>query len=145
MGDLFILTALKINDCCHKENLTAMICILCEDSCDEVKTYFSPFTETVQGCRGKTNVPFCKHTLYTEWISRMLKTPYFSSVQFCHSVMTNYLWPHGLKHSQSLLKLMYNESVMPSNHLILCHPVLLPPSIFPSIRVFSSESVLHIR
>ena len=37
------------------------------------------------------------------------------------------------------------ESVMPSNHLILCHPLLLPPSIFPSIRVFSSESVLHIR
>ena len=37
------------------------------------------------------------------------------------------------------------ESVMPSNHLILCHPLLLPPSIFPSIRVFSSESILHIR
>ena len=37
------------------------------------------------------------------------------------------------------------ESVMPSNHLILCHPFLLPPSIFPSIRVFSNESVLHIR
>ena len=37
------------------------------------------------------------------------------------------------------------ESLMPSNHLILCHPLLLPPSIFPSIRVFSNESVLHIR
>ena len=47
--------------------------------------------------------------------------------------------------SQSLLKLMPIESVMPSNHLILCHPLLLPPSIFPSIRVFSSEPVLHIR
>ena len=47
--------------------------------------------------------------------------------------------------SQSLLKLMSIESVMPSNHLILCHPLLLPPSIFPSIRVFSNESVLHIR
>ena len=45
--------------------------------------------------------------------------------------------------SQSLLKLMSIELVMPSNHLILCHPLLLPPSIFPSIRVFSSESVLH--
>ena len=45
----------------------------------------------------------------------------------------------------SLLKLMDIESVMPSNHLIPCHPLLLPPSIFPSIRVFSSESVLHIR
>ena len=48
-------------------------------------------------------------------------------------------------HSRSLLKLMSIESVMPSNHLILCHPILLPPSIFPSIRVFSNESVLRIR
>ena len=47
--------------------------------------------------------------------------------------------------SQSLLKLMSIESVIPSNHLILCHPILLPPSIFPSIRVFSNESVLHIK
>ena len=46
---------------------------------------------------------------------------------------------------QSLFKLMSIELVMPSNHLILCHPLLLPPSIFPSIRVFSSESVLHNR
>ena len=51
----------------------------------------------------------------------------------------------SLTHSQSLLKLMSIESVMPSNHLILCCPLLLPPSIFPSIRVFSNESVLHIR
>ena len=47
--------------------------------------------------------------------------------------------------SQSLLKLMSTELVMPSNHLILCHPLLLLPSIFPRIRVFSSESVLPIR
>ena len=47
--------------------------------------------------------------------------------------------------SQSLLKLISIKSVMPSNHLILCHPFLLLPSIFPSIRVFSSESALHIR
>ena len=46
---------------------------------------------------------------------------------------------------QSLLKLMSIESVMPSNHLILCHPFPLPPSIFPSIRVFSNESLLCIR
>ena len=45
----------------------------------------------------------------------------------------------------SLLKFMSTESVMPSNHLILCRPLLLPPSIFPSIGVFSSESTLHIR
>ena len=47
--------------------------------------------------------------------------------------------------SQSLLRLMSIESVMSSNHLILCHPLLLLSSVFPSIRVFSSESVLHIK
>ena len=74
------------------------------------------------------------------------------SVQFSCSVVSNFLWPNGPQHarppcpsnSRSLLKLMSTESVMPSNHLILCHP-LLPPSIFPSIRVFSNESVLPIR
>ena len=50
-----------------------------------------------------------------------------------------------ITNSWSLLKLMSIESVMPSNHLIVCHPLLLRPSVFPSIRVFSSESVLHIR
>ena len=74
----------------------------------------------------------------------------FSSVsQSCPT-----LWPHGLPHarllcpspnSQSLFKLMSVESVMPSNPLIRCHPLLLLPSIFPSIRVFSNESGLRIR
>ena len=50
-----------------------------------------------------------------------------------------------ITNSQSLLKLMSVELVMPSKHLILYHPFLLLPSIFPSIRVFSNESVLHIR
>ena len=77
-----------------------------------------------------------------------------SSVQFSCSVMSDSLQPHGLQHarppcpitnSRSLLKLMYIEAVMPSNHLILCRPHLLLSSIFPSIRVFSNESALHIR
>ena len=51
----------------------------------------------------------------------------------------------SITNSQSLLKVMSIESVMPSNHLILCHPLLLLPSIFRGIRVFSSESVLHNR
>ena len=51
----------------------------------------------------------------------------------------------SIANSQSLLKLMSNKSVMPSNHLTLCRPLLLPPSIFPRIRVFSNESALHIR
>ena len=51
----------------------------------------------------------------------------------------------SITNSQSLCKLMSTESLMPSNNLILCHPLLLPPSIFPSIRIFSRESALHIR
>ena len=51
----------------------------------------------------------------------------------------------SITNSRSLLKLMSIESLMPSNHLILCHPLLLLPSIFPSIRVFSNESILCIR
>ena len=75
-----------------------------------------------------------------------------SSVKFSHSLMSNSVTPCtaacqtslSITNSQSLLKLMLLESVMPSNHLILCHPLLLP-SIFPSIRVFSNESALHTR
>ena len=51
----------------------------------------------------------------------------------------------SITNTQSWLKLMSIELVMPSKHFILCHPLLLPPSIFPSMRVFSNESVLHIR
>ena len=66
---------------------------------------------------------------------QLFATPWTAPCQASLSIMN----------SQSLLKLMSIESVMPSNHLILCCPLLLPPSIFPSIRVFSNESVLHIR
>ena len=72
----------------------------------------------------------------------------FSSVQFSHSVVSDSatLWTAACQsNSWSLLKLMSIESVMSSNHLILCHPLLLPPSIFPSIRVFSNELALRIR
>ena len=51
----------------------------------------------------------------------------------------------SVTNSQSLLRIMSTDLMMPSNHLILCHPLLLLPSIFPSIRVFSSELVLHLR
>ena len=75
------------------------------------------------------------------------------SFNLVQSVMSDSLQPHrqeahqaslSITNSQSLLKLMSIESVMPSNHLILCRPLLLLPSIFHSIRVFSSESVLCI-
>ena len=74
--------------------------------------------------------------------------------QFSRSVMSDCLGPHGLQHARlpcplpssgACLKPTSIESVMPSNHLILCHPLLLLPSICPSIRVFSNESVLCIR
>ena len=76
----------------------------------------------------------------------------FSSVQLLSCVWlfaTPWTAAHqaslSITNSQNLLKLVSIELVMPSNHLILCHPLLLLPSIFPSIRVFSNESVLHIK
>ena len=81
------------------------------------------------------------------------KGRWLGSVQFSCSVVSNSATPWtaarqvslSIANSWSLLKLMSIESVMPSNHLILCCPLLLLPSILPSIRVFSNESVLHIR
>ena len=74
-----------------------------------------------------------------------------SKVQFSHVRIFATPWTEAhqaslsITNSWSLLKLMSIESVTPSNNFILCHPLLLPPSIFPSIRVFFNESVLHIR
>ena len=79
----------------------------------------------------------------------------FSPLQFNRPVVSNSLRPHehhaacqaslSITNSRSLPKLMSIELVMPSNHLILCHPLLLLSSIFPSIREFSNESALCIR
>jgi len=85
-------------------------------------------------------------------MSKRIQEGVFSSVQSLSRVWL-FATPWTAKHqaslsitnSWSLLRLMSIESVMPSNHLILCFPLLLLPSIFPSIRVFSNESVLHIR
>ena len=77
-----------------------------------------------------------------------------SSVQFSRSVVSDSLQTHESQHARPPCpsptpevypKLMSIESVMPSDHLILCHPLFLLPSIFPSIRVFSNESVLHTK
>ena len=77
----------------------------------------------------------------------------FSSVQFSCSVVSGSLRPHELQHarppcpspSPEVHSLMTIESVMPSSHLILCRPLFLLPPIPPSIRVFTNESILHIR
>ena len=83
---------------------------------------------------------------------RFRKCFFFSSVQSLSHIRL-FVTPRttarqaslSITNSQSLLKLVSTELVMPSNHLILCRPLLLLPSIFPSIRVFSNESALHIR
>ena len=91
-----------------------------------------------------------------EWLTELRKTHLFTRLSICCcycSVTQSLATPWTAAHqaslspaiSQSLLKLTSFESVMPSNHLVLCHLLLLLPSIFPSIRVFSKESALHIR
>ena len=79
----------------------------------------------------------------------LINRNFFSVAQacltLCDPVNSTLGFPISFTISWILLKLISIESVMPSNHLILCHSLLLPPSIFPSIRVFSNESVLHIR
>ena len=89
--------------------------------------------------------------------ARLLEFFWGNSVQFSSVLSLSRVWlivnpwtaarqaSLSITNSRSLLKLMSIESVMPFNHFILCHPLLLPPSIFPSIRVFSNESVLCIR
>ena len=94
----------------------------------------------------KKNLPACRNFCQVAKFA----APF---LQFSHSVMSDTVTPWtaalqaslSLTNSRSLLKLMCIKSVIPSNHLILCCPLLLLPSVFPSIRVFSSESVLRIR
>jgi len=86
-------------------------------------------------CKGLYFIPFF------EWFSLVAQ----SCLTLCDPIDCSMPGSLSITSSRSLLKLMSIESVMPSNHLILCHPLLLLSSIFPSIRVFSSESVLRIR
>ena len=88
---------------------------------------FSERSEVIQ-----LYLPFC--SVQSLSCVQLFATPWTAACQASLSITT----------SRSLLKLLSVESVMPSNHLILCHPLLLLPSIFPSIRVFSNESVLRI-
>ena len=109
-------------------------------------------THTVKLCRPKNegNLPICEKWMDLDSIL-LNEIKHFSSIQLLSCVrlfMTPGTAAHqaslSITNSQSLLKFTSIELVMPSNHLILCRPLLLLPSIFPSIRVFSSKSVLHI-
>ena len=81
--------------------------------------------------------------------SKDVKHQFSSVAQYCPTPCDSWTAAHqaslSITNSQILLKLMSIESVMPSNHLVLCRPLLLLPLIFPCIKVFSNESVLHIR
>ena len=118
----------------------------------------------------RCNPQICKQSDAAEVTHTHIHTPYRTfAVQYCvnfccttkrisyllllfsQQVVSNSLRPHGLEArqaslsftvSRSLLRLMSIELVMPSNHLILCHPLLLLPSIFPSVRIFSNEWAL---
>jgi len=97
-------------------------------------------TETFLWGHGRSHwttfqISYCKLLLYSCSVMSNSATPWTAACQASLSFTM----------SQSLLKLMSIESMMPSNHLILCHPLLLLPSIFPGIRVFSNESILRIR
>ena len=89
---------------------------------------------------------FCKEVMQTVKFSSVSSVQLLSCVRL---FVTPWTAAHqvslSITNSWSLLKLMSIKSVMPSNHLIFCRPLLLPPSIFPSIRVCSSESILRIR
>ena len=107
--------------------------------------------QSVESFKRKTEVPRRgRNSTSIFWMNSLYI--FISSVQGLSCVrLFGTLWTAALQaslsitNSQSLLKPMSIESVMPSNHLILCHPLLLLPSIFPNIRVSSNESILHIR
>ena len=117
-----------------------------------------PFSRGSSHPRDRTHVSHIAGGFFTSWATKEAHCLEFhcgSLVVLVQSLSRVHLFetPWTAAHlaslsftvSQSLPKLMFIESVMPSNHLILCHPLFLLPSIFPSIRVFSNELALHIR
>ena len=143
------------NKCCHVWKLTILILWYCSN-------YISILVQSallreswvkhgllLDGGKGTLLVIFGTRS---STVSTCAWMPLFSSIQLLSRVrLFATPWTAAcqaslsITSSWSLLKLMSIESVMPSNHLILCHPLLLPPSIVPSIRVFSNESALRIR
>ena len=113
-------------------SLDNLRCLCCDH---QLLTFFSPclFGNASSDCLSLSTHRFSSAQSLSH--VRLFVTPWIAVCRAFQSV----------NNSRSLLKLISIESVIPSNHLILCHPILLVPSIFPSIRVFSNESVLLIR
>ena len=96
---------------------------------------------------------FCFAVIRYALVTGEISCSWVSSVQFSHSVMSNSLWPHRLQHTRlpypspttGACSNLCSSSQMNRVYFILCHPLLLPPSIFPSIRVFFKELALRIR
>ena len=107
----------------------------CHPASSSSDAFFSFCTQSFPASETSNESSACIISVQSLGHVRFFVTPWTVALQASQSIIN----------SQSLLRLMTIESVMPSNHLILCHPILLLPSIFPSIRVFSTESVLHIR
>ena len=138
---------LSLGQSCHRQKIVTFMCTgsiqSCPTLCNPVDCGLSGFSVT-----GILQARMLEHI-------GQYSLPYpsqFSSVQLLSHVWLFLItWTIArqaslsITNSWNLPKLMSIESVMPSNHLILCPPLLLPPSIFPSIRVFSNESALHIR
>ena len=110
--------------------------VLTRRPCNQDHQHLRPLTHlTGKACRQSSWHAVVSQSVQSLSRVRLFATPWTAVHQASLSIIN----------SRSLLKLTSIESVMPSNHLILCHPLLLLPPIFPSIRVFSNESALHIK
>ena len=105
-----------------------------------VKTVDTPKSATIRMIKWILNFRMFAHMFF-----QFSSIQSLSHVRLCDPMKRSMPGLPVITNSQSLLRLMSIKSVMSSNHLILCCPLLLPPSIFPTIKVFSSKSVLHIR
>ena len=113
----------------------------------EIKLFFNIYFEIIFNLQNVTKIVQLTYTLYSSYpnVSVQFSLVSQSCPTLCDCRTAARQASLSITISRNLLKLMSIKSVMPSNHLILCHPVFLLPSIFPSIRVFSNESALCIR
>ena len=125
--------SIKVSSCCHRQEAQINLSLNC-GALYQASRSKTPKSVT---CLPRATCP-CERVLYYCSVAKLGPT-------LCDPMNCSTPGFSVLHHLFSLLKLTSMELLMPSNHLILCHPLLLLPSIFPSIRVFSTESVLHIR